>query len=96
MSGDTNNSSSKQRTKNIEELERKLGDNPKIALKGGGKTKLMDFEQLRKPHCVRPNARFPVDNTAGGLLRTGGHRPQLGNEELSRRDYEQSHEKEDH
>lgn len=56
----------------------------------------MDFEQLRKPHCVRPSARFPVEDTAGGLLRTGGHRPQLSDEEVSKRHHEQSLGQEDH
>ncbi|CAI4650546.1 hypothetical protein FQB29_001154 [Saccharomyces cerevisiae] len=91
-----NNSNSKERTQNIKEVEQKLGENPKITLKGGGKTKIMDFEQLRKPHCVRPSARFPVEDTAGGLLRTGGHRPQLSDEEVSKRHHEQSHGQEDH
>lgn len=96
MAVNNSNNSSKQCTQNIEELEQKLGEHPKIALKGGGKTKLMDFEQLRKPHCVRPSARLPVENTAGGLLRTGGHRPQLSDEEISRRHHEQPHEQDNH
>ncbi|CAI4046939.1 hypothetical protein SKDZ_12G3890 [Saccharomyces kudriavzevii ZP591] len=96
MAVSDNNTSRTQRTQNIEELEKNLGDNPKIALKGGGKTKLMDFEQLRKPHCVKPSARPPVENTAGGLLRAGGHRPQLTDEEVSKRRYENSGEQEDH
>ncbi|CAI1600967.1 hypothetical protein SEUBUCD646_0L04020 [Saccharomyces eubayanus] len=82
-------------TKNTTELERSLGDNPKIVLKGGGKTKLMNLEQLRKPHCIKPNPRVSAGD-AGGLLRSGGHRPGLSEEEVSKRDYEHLHEQEKH
>ncbi|EJS42593.1 YLR361C-A [Saccharomyces arboricola H-6] len=95
MASSNHINSDQQHTQNIEELERRLGDNPKICIKGGGKTKIMNLEQLRKPHCVKPSARVPVENTAGGLLRTGGHRPQLSNEEVSKRRYENLHEQEE-
>ncbi|CAI4048278.1 hypothetical protein SUVZ_12G3860 [Saccharomyces uvarum] len=95
MAASDKSDSDKCHTKNTTELEQRLGDNPKIVLKGGGKTKLMNPEQLRKPHCVKPNPRASAGD-AGGLLRSGGHRPRLSDEEVSKRHYEHLHDQEEH
>ena len=57
-----------------------------VELNRGGKTKVVNLEQLKKPHAVTSSPEFrrnnPVHqaqgsgtNNAGGLLQTGGHRP---------------------
>ena len=57
-----------------------------VELHGAGKTKIVSLEQLRKPHSVTASPEFMKNhlirdtqpnnnNTAGGLLQTGNHRP---------------------
>lgn len=49
VSNNNNNSNSKERTQNIKEVEQKLGENPKITLKGGGKLKSWILNSYASP-----------------------------------------------
>ncbi|GMM57139.1 hypothetical protein DAKH74_037550 [Maudiozyma humilis] len=60
-----------------------------VELHRGGKTKVVNLEQLKKPHAVTSSPEFirnhpvqhaqsPDGSNAGGLLQTGGHRPSQG------------------
>lgn len=94
MSDTSENSNDKFRNDESDELESKLGPNPKFYLNRGGKTKEMDPAKFRRPHTVVHGNAFSKTmmgenskDNCGGLLRNDGHRPKpLNEEELAKKD----------
>lgn len=88
MSNISDKSSEQSKNDELDELESKLGPNPKFYLNRGGKVKEMDPEKLRKPHTVVHGNAFSrtvksenSKDNSGGLLRNDGHRPKPLNED---------------